>query len=66
MLTTVQRNFILEQWLEYAIGQAVFVLRFYARWKTHGFEGYSWDDLFAGLSMVRLIMHGNIVPELTA
>ncbi|KAF4304744.1 hypothetical protein GTA08_BOTSDO07672 [Botryosphaeria dothidea] len=52
MLTTVQRNFILEQWLEYAIGQAVFVLRFYARWKTHGFEGYSWDDLFAGLSMI--------------
>ncbi|EKG17905.1 hypothetical protein MPH_04854 [Macrophomina phaseolina MS6] len=52
MLNKIQHDFMLEQWLEYAIGQSVFLLRFYARWKTHGFAGYSWDDLFAGLSMV--------------
>lgn len=55
MLNDVQNAFILEQWLEYGIGMSVFVLRFYARWKSVGFEGYSWDDLFAGLSMVSCI-----------
>ncbi|KAF9639664.1 hypothetical protein BFW01_g11470 [Lasiodiplodia theobromae] len=52
MLNDVQNAFILEQWLEYGIGMSIFVLRFYARWKSVGFEGYSWDDLFAGLSMI--------------
>lgn len=52
MLNGVQREFIVEQWVEYGVGMFVFALRYYARWKMVGFRGFSWDDLFAGLSMV--------------
>ncbi|OMP84629.1 hypothetical protein BK809_0001732 [Diplodia seriata] len=71
MLNDVQKAFILEQWLEYGIGIFVFTLRFYARWKFVGFSGYSWDDLFAGISMIFftldpallhvVIVHGSFV-----
>ncbi|KAE8154453.1 hypothetical protein BDV25DRAFT_126534 [Aspergillus avenaceus] len=48
----MQYNLNAELWAEFAIGMIVFVVRFYARWKTIGIRNFSWDDFFAALSVV--------------
>ncbi|KAJ8060765.1 hypothetical protein OCU04_011069 [Sclerotinia nivalis] len=42
----------LEIWIEFAIGMAAFMLRFFARWKHVGFNNFALDDLFCFLAMV--------------
>lgn len=51
-LNPAQKDFMREQWVEYSIMMFFLALRFYARWKVVGFLNFSWDDLFAGFSMV--------------
>lgn len=51
-----QHQFLLEIWLEYGFGALVYALRFFARWRLLGFRGWDWDDLFAGVSWVSLIV----------
>ncbi|KAF2848981.1 hypothetical protein T440DRAFT_534498 [Plenodomus tracheiphilus IPT5] len=41
----------IEQWCEYAIGVAIFFVRFYARFKIVGFK-VAYDDIFAFISML--------------
>ncbi|APA15944.1 hypothetical protein SS1G_09158 [Sclerotinia sclerotiorum 1980 UF-70] len=42
----------LEIWLEFAIGMAAFMLRFFARWKHVGFNKFALDDVFCSIAMV--------------
>ena len=37
---------VIECRAEYAVGTAIFAVRWFARWKTTGFKGYLWDELF--------------------
>ncbi|KAK6338582.1 hypothetical protein TWF730_002645 [Orbilia blumenaviensis] len=58
---------IVEQWVEYGIGMAVFILRIVARAKIVGFKGFNGDDYFVPLAMLfytlqlvsHQIMHDN-------
>lgn len=38
---------VIECRAEYAVGTAIFALRWFARRKTTGFKGYIWDEAFA-------------------
>ncbi|EMD67069.1 hypothetical protein GGP41_007003 [Bipolaris sorokiniana] len=42
--------------VEYAIGSAIILLRFFARWKIAGWRGFYWDDFFAFSSWVFFTM----------
>ncbi|KAL3424532.1 hypothetical protein PVAG01_03813 [Phlyctema vagabunda] len=45
----------IEQWTEYGIGQFVFLLRFYCRWRVVGIRNFAWDDFFAFIAMLMWI-----------
>lgn len=45
---------ITEFWVEYALGTAVMLVRFYARWKVAGFKNPQLDDWFIFLAFVSL------------
>ncbi|KAF3042448.1 hypothetical protein E8E12_009556 [Didymella heteroderae] len=38
---------VIECRAEYAVGTAIFAVRWFARWKTTGFKGFIWDEAFA-------------------
>lgn len=47
---------LIECRVEYAIGSAIILLRFFARWKIAGRRGFYWDDFFAFSSWVFFTM----------
>ncbi|KAI9642124.1 hypothetical protein NHQ30_008925 [Ciborinia camelliae] len=44
----------IELWVGFVVcvGTAAFILRFFARWKTVGFENFTYDDLFCFIGMI--------------
>ncbi|KAJ5038616.1 hypothetical protein J3E74DRAFT_433816 [Bipolaris maydis] len=47
---------LIECRVEYAVGSAIILLRFFARWKIAGWRGFYWDDFFAFSSWVFFTM----------
>ena len=41
------KGMVIECCTEYAVGTAIFAVRWFARWETTGSRGYLWDELFA-------------------
>lgn len=44
--------FQIEAWVEYGIGVLILFVRFFARWKTVGFQGRKGDDYFAIAALI--------------